>query len=200
MTAHAETLTTQRPARFAADELNAAARWVSARCADAPPALLVDTFLALDAILARSRGVVALRHLMPGSGLELLYLPPERDARAELASLPGKYAMPSGCILVARVDGEPAGCVALRAIGDGVSEMKRLYVRPEFRGLGLGRKLAERIIGEARGRGYERIRLDTIPSRMAGAVCLYRALEFRDIPPYCDNPFPDAMFLELRLS
>lgn len=89
MTAHAETLTTQRPARFSADELEAAARWVSARCADAPPALLADTFLALDAILARSRGVVALRHLMPGSGLELLYLPPERDARAELASLPG---------------------------------------------------------------------------------------------------------------
>ena len=86
---HAETLTTQRPARFSADELEAAARWVSARCADAPPALLADTFLALDAILARSRGVVALHHLMPGSGLELLYLPPERDARAELASLPG---------------------------------------------------------------------------------------------------------------
>ena len=89
MTTHAETLTTQRPARFSADELDAAARWVSARCADAPPALLADTFRALDAILARSRGVVALRHLMPGSGLELLYLPPERDARAELASLPG---------------------------------------------------------------------------------------------------------------
>ena len=89
MTNHAETLTTQRPARFSADELEAAARWVSARCADAPPALLADTFLALDAILARSRGVVALRHLMPGSGLELLYLPPERDARAELVDLPG---------------------------------------------------------------------------------------------------------------
>lgn len=89
MTNHAETLTPQRAQRFAADELDAAARWVSARCADAPPPLLVDTFRALDAILARSRGVVALRHLMPGSGLELLYLPPERDARAELASLPG---------------------------------------------------------------------------------------------------------------
>jgi len=89
MTAHAETLTPQRPQRFAADELDAAAQWVSTRCADAPPALLVDTFRALDAILARSRGVVALRHLVPGSGLELLYLPSERDARAELASLPG---------------------------------------------------------------------------------------------------------------
>lgn len=89
MTTHAETLTPQRPERFAADELEAAALWVNARCADASPTLLIDTFRALDAILARSRGVVALRHLMPGSGLELLYLPPERDARAELASLSG---------------------------------------------------------------------------------------------------------------
>jgi hypothetical protein len=89
MTAHAETLTHQRPQRFAADELEAAARWVSARCADAPPALLVDTFRALDAILAKSRGVVALRDLMPGSGLEALYLPSERDASAKLASVPG---------------------------------------------------------------------------------------------------------------
>lgn len=89
MTAHSETLTPQRPQRFAADELDAAARWVSARCADVPPAQLVDTFRALDAILARSRGVVALRDLMPGSGLEALHLSPERDARVELASLPG---------------------------------------------------------------------------------------------------------------
>ena len=89
MTAHAETLTPQRPQRFAADELEAAALWVNARCADASPALLIDTFRALDAILAKSRGVVALRNLLPGSGLEVLYLPPERDASAELASLPG---------------------------------------------------------------------------------------------------------------
>ena len=89
MTNHAETLIPQLPQRFATDELEAAARWVQARCVDVSPALLVETFRALDAILARSRGVVALRHLMPGSGLELLYLPPERDARAELASLPG---------------------------------------------------------------------------------------------------------------
>ncbi len=89
MTAHAETLTPQRPQRFAADELEAAARWVSARCADAPPALLVDTFRALDAILTKSRGVVALRDLMPGPGLEALYLPSERDASAEQASVPG---------------------------------------------------------------------------------------------------------------
>lgn len=89
MTNHAETLTKQPPQRFAADEMEAAARWVNARCADASPALLIDTFRALDAILAKSRGVVALRNLLPGSGLEVLYLPPERDASAELASLPG---------------------------------------------------------------------------------------------------------------
>lgn len=85
----AETLTPQLPERFAAVELEAAARWVRARCAAASPALLVDTFRALDAILAKSRGVVALRHLMPGSGLEALYLPPERDASAKLANVPG---------------------------------------------------------------------------------------------------------------
>ena len=89
MTTHAETLTPQRPQRFAADELEAAALWVNARCTDASPALLVDTFRALDAILAKSRGVVALRNLLPGSGLEVLYLPPEHDASAKLASLPG---------------------------------------------------------------------------------------------------------------
>lgn len=90
MTALAETLTPQLPQRFAADELDAAAQWVSARCADVPPALLVDTFRALDAILAKARGVVALRDLMPGSGLEALYLPPERNAGAELACAPGE--------------------------------------------------------------------------------------------------------------
>ncbi|MCQ9730079.1 hypothetical protein LM497_29475 [Pseudomonas aeruginosa] len=90
MTAHAETLTPQLPERFTAVELEAAARWVNARCTEASPALLVDTFRAVDAILAKSRGVVALRNLMPGSGLEVLYLPSERDASAELASLPGK--------------------------------------------------------------------------------------------------------------
>ena len=89
MTAHAETLTPQLPQRFAADELDAAAQWISARCADVPAALLVDTFRALDAILAKSKGAVALRSFMPGSGLEALYLPSERNACAELASVPG---------------------------------------------------------------------------------------------------------------
>lgn len=117
----------------------------------------------------------------------------------ELASLPGKYASPTGCILLASVDGEPAGCVALRALGDGVCEMKRLFVDPRFRGLKLGRKLAERVIEEARLLGYDRMRLDTIASRMGDAVALYRALGFREIPPYCDSPFPDAVFMESSL-
>jgi putative acetyltransferase len=117
----------------------------------------------------------------------------------ELAGLPGKYAPPSGCILLAEVEDQPAGCVALRPLVDGACEMKRLYVRSQFRGLGLGRALAERIIQEARNLGYERIRLDTIPSRMGGAVSLYGALGFGNIPPYCESPFPDAMFMELSL-
>jgi putative acetyltransferase len=129
-------------------------------------------------------------------GLDLTY----QSFSEELANLPGKYAPPSGCILIARVGGEPAGCVALRPLGDGVCEMKRLYVQPRHRGLSLGRKLAERIIEEARDLGYGRIRLDTIASRMGDAVALYRALGFRDVPPYCDSPFPDAIFMELHLD
>ncbi|MDR3621187.1 MAG: GNAT family N-acetyltransferase [Paludisphaera borealis] len=117
----------------------------------------------------------------------------------ELADLPGRYAPPSGCILLAMEDDQPAGCVALRPLADGACEMKRLYVRPQHRGTGLGRALAERVIQEARNIGYDRIRLDTIPSIMGGAVAMYRALGFETIAPYCDNPIPGAMFLELRL-
>ena len=117
----------------------------------------------------------------------------------ELADLPGKYGPPLGCMVLARVDGQPAGCVALRPLSDDVCEMKRLYVRPAYRGLGLGRALAERIVQEARDLGYKRMRLDTVRSRMGSAVSLYESLGFRPIPPYCDNPFPDAMFLETNL-
>ena len=129
-------------------------------------------------------------------GIDLCF----QNFEQELAELPGHYAPPSGCLLLATVGDEPAGCVALKKLADGVCEMKRLYVRSQCRGTGLGRTLAEQIIREAQVLGYEAIRLDTVPSRMGSAVGLYRSLGFRDIPPYCFNPMPGALFLELHLQ
>jgi ribosomal protein S18 acetylase RimI-like enzyme len=114
--------------------------------------------------------------------------------------LPGKYAPPSGRLLLARCDGALAGCGALRPLGAEMCEMKRLYVRSQFRGHRLGRKLTERLIAEAAGIGYSFIRLDTIPSRMAEANRLYRELGFYEIPAYYNNPQPDVSYLELRLK
>lgn len=118
----------------------------------------------------------------------------------EFATLPGKYAPPRGRLLLAEVDGRAAGCIALRPLEEGVCEMKRLYVRPDYRGLGLGRKLAEAIIAEAKEVGYFAMRLDTVEDKMQAAVALYRALGFHEIGPYTANPVPGAKFMQLELA
>jgi GNAT superfamily N-acetyltransferase len=117
----------------------------------------------------------------------------------ELAGLPGHYAPPGGRLLLAEYDGQLAGCVALHKWEDGVCEMKRLYLRPSFRGKGLGRAIAEKIIAEARSIGYRRMRLDTIEPLMKDAVEMYRKLGFREIAPYRSNPIAGAMYMELQL-
>ena len=117
----------------------------------------------------------------------------------ELAGLPGDYGPPEGRLLLAYVVSELAGCVALRRIDKGICEMKRLFLRDEFRGRGLGRKLIEAIISEAREIGYERMRLDTLPPKMNDAIALYRRFGFREIGPYYNNPVAGAIFMELDL-
>jgi ribosomal protein S18 acetylase RimI-like enzyme len=118
----------------------------------------------------------------------------------EYASLPGKYAAPRGRLLLAEADGRAAGCIALRSLEEGVCEMKRLYVRPEFRGLGIGRQLAEMVISEAKEIGYFAMRLDTMEDKMQSAVALYRALGFYEIGPYTTNPVAGAKFMQLDLA
>jgi putative acetyltransferase len=131
----------------------------------------------------------------------------------ELADLPSDYATPDGRLLLAEFEGQLAGCVALHKlvakddanagsrvlVGSEVCEMKRLYLRPQFRGKGLGRALADRIISEARAVGYKRMRLDTVEPVMKDAVEMYRRLGFYEIAPYCNNPMSGALYMELAL-
>ena len=117
---------------------------------------------------------------------------------AELAALPSPYA-PHGVLLVAQVNGDAAGCVALRRLSDNNGEMKRLYVRPAFRGLGLAKRLVAAVILAARNAEYGELRLDTLPS-MESAQGLYRKLGFGEIPPYNNTHLPGTRFYALRLS
>jgi ribosomal protein S18 acetylase RimI-like enzyme len=121
-----------------------------------------------------------------------------QNFQQELDGLPGQYAPPDGRLLLAVEGGQPVGCVAVRNLGDGICEMKRLYVQPRRRGKGLGRRLAEAIIAEAGTIGYTKMRLDSLWS-LKEAAGLYRSLGFTDIPPYRHNPLPDAVFMELVL-
>lgn len=130
------------------------------------------------------------RHYVDSLGIDLSF----QDVEHELAALPGKYAHPHGCVLLAWVDGQPVGCVALRPIDTVSCEMKRLFVLPAYRSHRLGRQLALALLDQARQRGYRHICLDTL-STMAPAIRLYTDLGFRSIPPYVYNPIEGAIYL-----
>ncbi|HEY9593733.1 MAG TPA: helix-turn-helix domain-containing GNAT family N-acetyltransferase [Spirochaetia bacterium] len=190
---------------------------IIAGLADGETEELVGHLRAAESILERRRGRaygivpadgasqiatarVLIREYVEFLGADLSF----QGIEAELDGLPGKYAPPTGALLIASVPtaaggSEPAGCVALRKLDEGICEMKRLFVRPEYRNLGLGRALAERVIDEAKRLGYATMRLDTL-ERLHGAVRLYTALDFRRCAPYCANPLPGAMFWEKDLG
>jgi GNAT superfamily N-acetyltransferase len=114
----------------------------------------------------------------------------------ELKNLPGRYAAPTGRLLLAFAGEKIAGCIALRRIDDEICEMKRLYLRQEFRGAGLGKRSIERLIEEAREIGYQKMRLDTLPKKMPRAVALYKEFGFQPIAAYYDNPHRETLFME----
>jgi ribosomal protein S18 acetylase RimI-like enzyme len=128
-------------------------------------------------------------------GLNLCF----QNFEGELASLPGDYTPPDGRLILAMDHDEVAGCIAVRKLDDGICEMKRLYVRPTFRGTGLGRLLAESLIEAAKEMGYEKMRLDTLPGRMDQAIAMYQRLGFKNIDAYYFNPVEGAAFMELDL-
>jgi ribosomal protein S18 acetylase RimI-like enzyme len=130
-----------------------------------------------------------------GLGIDLCF----QGFSAELAELPGQYARPAGGVWLAEVDGTAVGCIALRPRGEDRAELKRLYVRPAFRGTGIGRALAERALSAAVEISYRRACLDTLRT-MTGAIALYRSLGFMEIESYYHNPIPEVLYLgrELR--
>ena len=128
-------------------------------------------------------------------GLSLCF----QNFEQELESLPGKYAPPLGRLLLVYDDEALAGCIALRPIDETTCEMKRLFVRPEFHGKGLGRRMIDRLLHEARQIGYSRMNLDTMPGRMDQAISLYRAFGFEEIEPYYDTPVSETIFMGLTI-
>jgi len=118
----------------------------------------------------------------------------------ELAGLPGAYVPPQGRLFLATVDGQPAGCVALRPLPGDACELKRLYVRPAFRATGLGRQLMDRILAEARGIGYRRMRLTSVVGEMDRAIAMYQRYGFTEVAPYDDHPVAGTIWMELELS
>lgn len=147
----------------------------------------------------------AIKELMREYALSLGFSLAYQGFDEEMAGFPGKYAEPKGALLLARAGKEAAGTVALRPLDVEICEMKRLYVRPAFRasrlgdGRSIGRALAEGIVAAARVRGYRRLRLDTIGSKMQAAVKLYRSMGFVEIAPYYASPVPDTAYMELVL-
>lgn len=123
-----------------------------------------------------------------------------QDFEAELAGLPGAYAPPRGALFLAERGGAAVGVVGLRDLGEGICEMKRLYLRPAARGAGLGQALLDAVLEEGRRLGYGRMRLDTVPGYHDRAISAYRARGFYEIPAYTHNPVPGALFFECTLG
>jgi ribosomal protein S18 acetylase RimI-like enzyme len=158
---------------------------------------MIDRFQ-IDAV-TRTDDVRAVSCLFEGYAASLPIDLGYQDFAAELAGLPGKYAEPKGALLLARDEaGAPLGCIALRPLDERVCEMKRLFLLPEARGMGLGRALAEAVIAAARDRGYRELRLDTLPS-MTSAIALYEGLGFERIAPYYAPTPPGTVFMALAL-
>ena len=144
------------------------------------------------------QGIEAVKELVVKYAKTLPFDLGYQDFDGELASFPGKYAPPKGCLLLACVQGEAADSVALRPLEDNIGEVKRLYIRPGFCGYGLGRRLVGDIVAFARAAGYASLRLDTIRGLMADAEKLYKTVGFRECAAYYENPIEGTVYYELN--